>query len=209
MPNFKGTWFPHCFLSARASPDPGISPSLMISHALQRNTPQRQTWCSKQTMGTALFMLMWPLPPSTLAKPSAGLSLLKAPAWSSLTLLLQLNPVPGMAPNISMETNVIIKLLLKSRCSRTALRKQDLAPTDHSLLSKRDSHLQHSTSSGSQPLEMPGKHILPLPSGKFTDQHCWAQMPSLSNNLSRMGWRFSSHPAVPPEMPKFPQPSQH
>lgn len=148
-------------------------------------------------------------PPSTLAKPSAGLSLPKAPAWSSLTLLLQLNPVPGMAPNISMETNVIIKLLLKSRRSRTALRKQDLAPTDHSLLSKRDSHLQHSTSSGSQPLEMPGKHILPLPLGKFTDQHCWAQMPSLSNNLSRMGWRFSSHPAVPPEMPKFPQPSQH
>lgn len=174
-PQFQGHSVSHRFHHARASLDPGISPSLMILHAFRRKIPQRQTWCNKQTMGTSLFILMWPPPlPNTLAEPSAGLPLPKAPAPSSLTLLLQFNPVPGMAPNISMETNVIIKLLLKSLCSHTALRKQNRAPTDHSLLSKRDSHLQHSTSSGSQPIEMPGKPILPLCS--FRKIH-WPALP--------------------------------
>jgi len=96
-------------------------------------------------MGTALTFLTgtpylrravsWPIPQQTTRK--------------ELTLLLQLNPMLGTAPNISLETSMIIKLLLKSYGSQAA---QD------GLLGS-GTHLKPTTSSS--PTEIPSSNTAP------------------------------------------------
>lgn len=107
-------------------------------------------------------------------------------------LLLQLNPMLGTAPNISLETTVIIKLLLKSYGSQVA---QDglsgsgthLKPITSSSPTEI-SHWQHSTSHcpqlGAWPLENIGKasSIFLLPQTSLLTTTTGHQLPALTNN---------------------------
>lgn len=109
-----------------------------------------------------------------------------------LVLLLQLNPVLGMAPNISMETNVRLKLLLKSF---------------RSLLGSR-TYLQPTTSLSK---ETPARNAAPAmpwpgPVATRTWQERQAHQPPDTNwwpeqDLEHCRWAemFSSHPPVPAE----------
>lgn len=110
-------------------------------------------------------------------------------------LLLQLNPMLGMAPNISLETSVI-KLLLESHSSQAARdglsgSGTHLKPTTSS--SPTDSHQQHSSSHcphlGTWPWENVGKassvFLLPWTSSPITT--AGDKLPFLIDNLSRTG----------------------
>lgn len=127
-------------------------------------------------MGTVLFILTWTL---DTPQESHHCPTLPQNTRKELKLLLQLNPMLGMVPNISLETSIIIKLLLKSHGSQAAWdglsgSGTHLKPTTSSW--PTDSHQQNSTSHcphlGTWPWENVGKassvFLFPRTSSRIT-----------------------------------------